>query len=68
MATLDEALKNLTYTAQLIGIKQKMSNDFLQHDRYLNYLLEKIEDPATHELIDKFTARIGEDFFHEYGD
>ena len=67
MATIDEALSNLTYTAKLIGLKQKMGMDYLNHDRYLSYLQENIEDTATHELIDKYFAKVGEDFFAVYG-
>ena len=65
--TIDEALNNLIYTTKVIRLKEQMAADFIQHDKELTYLLENIEDAATQELIDKYSARFGEDFFDEYG-
>ena len=66
--TIDEALNNLVYTTKVIRLKQKLSGDFIQHDKELTYLQENVEDVAAQKLIDKYTARFGEDFFDEDGE
>ena len=66
--TIDEALKNLMYTTKVIRLKQKLGSDFLNHDKELNYLMENVEDTTAQRLIDKYTARFGEDFFDEDGE
>jgi hypothetical protein len=63
--TIDEALKNLMYTTKVIRLKQKLSANFIQHDKELTYLQENVEDTAAQKLIDKYTARFGEYFFGE---
>ena len=66
--TIDEALNNLMYTTKVIRLKQKLSGDFIQHDKELTYLQENVEDTAVQKLIDEYTARFGQDFFEEYGE
>ena len=66
--TIDEALNNLMYTTKVIRLKQKLSADFIQHDKELTYLQENVEDTTAQRLIDKYTARFGEDFFDDDGE
>jgi len=66
--TIDEALNHLMYTTRIIRLKQKLSADFIQHDKELTYLQENVEDAAAQKLIDTYTARFGEDFFDEDGE
>ena len=66
--TIDEALNNLIYTTKVIRLKPKLSADFIQHDKELTYLQENCGDTAAQKLIDKYSARFGEDFFDEDGE
>jgi hypothetical protein len=66
--TIDDALKNLVYTTKVIRLKQKLTADFIQHEKELTYLLENVEDSTAQKLIDKYCARFGEDFFDEEGE
>ena len=66
--TIDEAFNNLIYTTKVIRLKQKLSADFIQHDKELTYLQENVEDVTAQKLIDKYTARFGEDFFNDGGE
>ena len=66
--TIDEALNNLIYTTKVIRLKQKLTADFFQHDKQLNYLLENIEDPTMQKLVDKYTERCNESFLDEDGE
>ena len=63
--TIDQALNNLVYATKVIRLKQKLNDDFIQHDKELTYLHENCEDATAQKLIDKYTARFGEDFFDE---
>jgi len=62
---IDQALYNLVYATKVIRLKQKLNADFIQHDKELTYLQENCEDTAAQRLIDKYTARFGEDFFYD---
>jgi polyisoprenoid-binding protein YceI len=66
--TIDEALNNLMYSTKVIRIKQKLTADFIQHDKELTYLQENVEDATAQKLIDKYSARFGEDFLDEDGE
>jgi hypothetical protein len=66
--TIDEALNNLVYTTKAVRLKQKLSADFIQHDKQINYLLENIEDSTVQELVDKYAARCSKSFFDEDGE
>jgi len=60
---IDQALNNLVYATKVIRLKQKLTTDFIQHDKELTYLHENCEDTAAQRLIDKYTERFGEDIF-----
>jgi hypothetical protein len=66
--TIDQALNNLVYATKVIRLKQKLIADFVQHDKELTYLQENSEDTVAQRLIDKYTARFGEDFFDDDGE
>jgi hypothetical protein len=65
--TIDEALTSLIYTTKIIRLKEKMSSDFIQHDKELAFMLENVGDAAVQKLIDEIVSRFGEDIFDEYG-
>ena len=65
---IDQALNNLVYATKVIRLKQKLTADFIQHDKELTYLHENCEDSAAQRLIDKYTVRFGEDFFGDNGE
>jgi hypothetical protein len=67
--SFDDMLSNYSATViQIMQLKHKLSSDYRQHSRELDYLVETIQESSARELINKYHEKISEDFFSEYSE
>jgi len=67
--TFDKMLSNYSREViQIMQLKNKLSIDFHQHSKELDYLIETIQEDSARELINRYHEKISEDFFSEYNE